>query len=277
MYSKLLALLNKPEIYQGNEQPFWDDEHISKMMLEAHLNPELEVASRTAEFMDRSARWIAQIAPPSRFKRVLDLGCGPGLYAQRFYRMGYTVTGIDLSRRSIRYAKDQAHKEGMDICYVCGNYCQLDSKEMFDLVTLIYCDYGALCPSDRREVLRRAYASLRPGGRMILDVFSHAHAERFSAYQVWKHCPDGGFWRKGAHLMLEEGFLCPEHVIGRRIAVVTPEEESVYNLWDTCYTPQKLQEETQAAGFEVCGMYGDVAGAAYTEDCDTLAIVIEKR
>ena len=98
---------------------------------------------------------------------------------------------------------------------------------MYDLVTLIYCDYGTLCPSDRRELLRRAYASLRPEGRMILNVFSRAHAERFSAYQCWNHCPDGGSWREGAYLVLEEGFLCPEHA-SADVLESSPQKKKVY-------------------------------------------------
>ncbi len=34
-------------------------------------------------------------------RRVLDLGCGPGLYARRLEAAGADVTGVDLSRVSI--------------------------------------------------------------------------------------------------------------------------------------------------------------------------------
>ena len=200
MYHKLLSLMQTPEPYQPNSYSFWDDDHISRQMLAAHLNPDQEAASRTHAFMDASADWIVQIAPPAEYPRLLDLGCGPGLYAQRFARRGYQVTGIDLSRRSIQYARE--HAKGGDIRYHLCNYCQLELNENFDLVTLIYCDFGVLSPTDRHEVLRRAHAHLRPGGKMLLDVFSAAHEASFKPYQYLKHCPQGGFWRKEPYIVI---------------------------------------------------------------------------
>jgi len=274
MYHKLAALMTSPSVHQTSSIPFWDDDHISAQMLRAHLDPDRDAASRTFAFMDRSAAWIAHVAPPETFPRLLDLGCGPGLYAQRFARLGYQVTGVDLSRRSIQYAREQA--EGTEIRYHLANYCQLELGETFDVITLIYCDYGALSPEDRQRVLHRARAHLRPGGRMVLDVFSHAREMRTQDYQRWQHCPQGGFWRAGPHIVLEEGMHYPQHVLGRQITVITPEDEQQYYLWTTCFTPDSLADEAQAAGFRVLNVYGDVTGAAYSEEGDTLAMVLEK-
>lgn len=111
---------------------------------------------------------------------------------------------------------------------------------------------------------------------MILDVFSAAHERNFKPYQRWYHCPNGGFWHEGPHIVLEEGRLFPDHVIGRQIAVITPEAMKPYYLWDTCYTQDRLMDEAQAAGFRPLGIYGNVAGAVYGEDSDVLAIVMER-
>lgn len=275
MYHKLATLMTRPFLHQSSDCPFWDDDHISAQMLKAHLDPDRDAASRTFAFMDQSAAWIARIAPPETFPRLLDLGCGPGLYAQRFARLGYRVTGVDLSRRSIQYAIQQA--KGTDIRYHLANYCQLDLGETYDVVTLIYCDYGALSPEDRQRVLHRAHAHLRPGGRMVLDVFSHAHEMRTQDYQQWQHCPQGGFWHAEPHIVLEEGWHESGHVLGRQIAVITPENETQYYLWNTCFAPDSLAAEAQSAGFRMLGVYGDAAGAAYSEDGDTLAMVLEKK
>lgn len=50
-----LALLEKPPLYRKTCVPFWDDVHISKGMLQAHLDPCLRGASRRLDFVDRSA------------------------------------------------------------------------------------------------------------------------------------------------------------------------------------------------------------------------------
>ncbi len=274
MYNQLLSLMQMPEAYQPNLHPFWDDEHISAHMLAAHLNPDQAAASRTHAFMDTSADWITQIAPPQAYSRLLDLGCGPGLYAQRFAKRGYQVTGVDLSRRSIQYAREQAN-DGNIRYYLC-DYCQLELNETFDLVTLIYCDFGVLCPADRHKVLCRSYDHLRPGGRMLLDVFSQTHEKAFKPYQRWEHCPQGGFWRKEPYIAMEESKLYPDHVIGQQIHIITENSVTPYYLWNTCFTQERLSAEAEAAGFHTIGFFGDVAGADYANDGDILTILLEK-
>ena len=274
MFCKLKAFLQKPELYRANIHPFWDDEHISAQMLKAHLDPEGEAASRSHAFMDRSAEWIAQIAPPQAFVRLLDLGCGPGLYAQRFAQRGYQVTGVDLSARSLQYARE--HAQGMKIRYLQGDYRRMALGETFDLVTLIYCDYGVMSPEDRLRVLANARHHLRPGGRMVMDVFSTAYEAKFTPYQRWQDCPEGGFWRAQPHIVLEEGARYPGHVLGRKYAVLMENELISYYLWDTCFTPDSLAAEAQAAGFCVAGIVGNAAGEAWTAAGDTPAAVLER-
>lgn len=38
MTSKLFQLLRKPTLWQRSPEPFWDDEHITKGMLDIHLS-----------------------------------------------------------------------------------------------------------------------------------------------------------------------------------------------------------------------------------------------
>ncbi len=40
MFKNLSSLLKKPALYERTPEKFWNDPHISKGMLEAHLNPQ---------------------------------------------------------------------------------------------------------------------------------------------------------------------------------------------------------------------------------------------
>lgn len=42
--------------------------------------------------------------------KILDLGCGPGQAAFRFVKFGHAVTGVDLSKEMINYAKKKVPK-----------------------------------------------------------------------------------------------------------------------------------------------------------------------
>ncbi|MEL7624739.1 MAG: methyltransferase domain-containing protein [Clostridiales bacterium] len=276
MLDSMAKLLEKPSLYTKSEAAFWDDEHISEQMLKAHLDPEFEGASRKKAFIEKSALWIGEAVPPSSYPLLLDIGCGPGIYAERFAEMGYQVSGIDFSKRSIEYARNSAIKQGFDISYHYQDYLAMNLKQRFDFATMIYCDYGALSTEDRQIIMQKAFDHLKPGGRFLLDVFSMAKYNSFKESQTWEVCHDGGFWRAGKYAALKGCYKYPDHVTLEQISIISDWEPAVYYLWNTYFTKEMLIQEAAAAGFKVGGVFGDVAGCPYNEDSHTIAMLLEK-
>ncbi len=50
-------------------------------------------------------------------EEILDIGCGGGILSERFAKLGYRVTGIDASEKTIEIAKAHAEKHNLDISY----------------------------------------------------------------------------------------------------------------------------------------------------------------
>jgi SAM-dependent methyltransferase len=276
MVSEILEYMKKPPLYAPSGICLWEDEHISKGMLAAHLDTEAQGASRAAAFMDASAEWIASVAPPADYPRLLDLGCGPGLYAQRFDKIGYQVEGIDISARSIVYAREQAKKNGRQIAYRQGSYLDMEDKEAFDVATLIYCDYGALDTSGRLRLAENVYRALAPGGVFILDVFTPAKMAPEES-QTWHAYADGGFWSPRPHVVLDQVFLYTrEETALRQSLVLTEKEVSCCRVWEKYFTRHSLMAELHYAGFDDAVFYADVAGSPYVEGGHTLCAVLWK-
>lgn len=276
LYDDLHDLMKPPALYERTDAAFWDDGHISRGMLAAHLDPEFEGASRSFAFMDRSVDWIRAAAPPATHPRLLDLGCGPGLYAERFARAGYAVTGVDLSPRSLDHARCSADEQALDIDYRCQNYLELDLDGTFDIAVMIYCDFGALSAGERRVALRCVRERLRSGGALVLDVFSRRKLEAFEERTTWEEHPAGGFWNAGPHFEVQRCSRFADAVSLEQIAVIAPEGATSYHLWNTYFTPETLSEELEEAGFEVAELVGDAAGAPLDEANPTIAVVARK-
>lgn len=277
MLLSLFRQIKPPSLYEKSANPFWDDDHISKGMLAAHLNPDWDAASRRASFIAASADWIAQLLPPETHPTLLDLGCGPGLYAQKFSGSGYAVTGVDLSARSVAYAKKAAEQAGLQISYYNSDYLTLSLPTQFDLATLIYCDYGALSTADREALLRRVYGHLRPGGKFLLDVSSVEAFRSFEASQSWSICEQGGYWSEKPHLALERKQRFCENVTLHEAHILTEDALRSYYIWHTYFTPDCLQAEANRAGFSLIGCWGDVAGTPYSDTSPTMALLFEKK
>ena len=105
--SNILQYSVKPPLFEPGESRFWDDPYISKSMLEAHLNPEHDAASRRPEIIEKEISTLLSSGVLKPGQHVLDLGCGPGnsteLLATAFPRA--TIVGIDSSDQMLAVAK----------------------------------------------------------------------------------------------------------------------------------------------------------------------------
>lgn len=182
MFKIIKDALETPKIYTQTETAFWNDDHISKQMLKAHLDPEVEGASRKLKFIEKSVEWISEVVPSEKYLSLLDVGCGPGIYAERFTHQGYYVTGIDFSIRSIKYAKESARKKNLPIIYHYEDYLMIKLNKEYDFAVMIYCDYGALSSLNRKVLLNKIYQHLKDGGKFLFDVFSMWKYNDFQGY-----------------------------------------------------------------------------------------------
>jgi len=271
MIDDLFRMLKKPELWQCSTEPFWDDEHISKGMLDAHLNPDWDAASRKHSFIDDSVQWLSSVIPAG--SKILDIGCGPGLYAKRLADMGYDMTGMDYSRRSIAYAKSQDDKTE----YICQNYLALDYENAFDAITLIYCDYAALIPDERSILLEKVYKALKPEGIFILDVNTSEYFANLSEKTAWGLREYGGFWSSEPHIWLEANYLYENNTISvDQYVIITSGSVKEYLIWFTEYSVEKLRDEASPIGFSIKGVYDDVCGSPYTGEGEEICFVLEK-
>ncbi len=277
MLDDIKGFLTKPPLYAPSTNRFWDDEHISKAILQAHLNPDGDAASRKPQFIERSASWITSIAPPRQYPTLLDLGCGPGLYAQRFDQVGYKVTGVDFSRRSIDYAKTQAVSNGREISYHYQDYLTIEYDNCFDLITMIYCDFGVLSTQDRKTLLKKAYTALKSGGKLILDAFTPTQHQGKTEQKTWQYSKDGGFWDQEPHLCIEAFYRYDEdNTVLNQTIVMKDASVQCYNIWEHCFTQESLLSEVKDAGFYCAALYGDIAGKPYIEGGNMICVVLTK-
>jgi len=278
LFSVLESVTEKPRpfaVYTANE--LWTDKHTSEQMLAYHLNGDVDVSSRRTSFIDKSVSWMKEHFELSRESRVIDFGCGPGLYASRLARLGAEVHGIDFSSRSIEYAKECAKRENLEITYIEADYLDHQPEGRFDLVTMIMCDFCALSPTQRAAMLAKFKGLLSEKGRIVLDVYSlKAFADKREGSICEKNQLDG-FWSADPYFGLVTSFKYDDEKVGldKYTIVEKGRQREIYN-WLQYFTPESLEREVQASGLEIDELYGDVAGNPYIADATEFSVVLKR-
>lgn len=248
----------RPDLYEKGTAVMWTDPYISEKLLQIHLNPELDLASRKYSTIKSTAEWVLSKVSKKKMK-ILDLGCGPGLYSEIFASKGHLVTGVDFSKNSIEYAKREAENKGLNISYLNQNYLELDVPEdHFDLATLIYCDLGPLLPLERDRLLANVKRALKPGGILIFDVLNDSILESKVSPKSWE-ISEKGFWRDNPYLALSESLLYKEEkVILSQHIIVEDNMTDVYRFWTHFFSHNDLIEILQPYTFTDISFHEDV-------------------
>jgi SAM-dependent methyltransferase len=191
----------------------WGDPAFSERMLREHLSQDHELASRRLSTMEaqveRLIRWMA-LGPAAgglagrelgARLRLLDMTCGPGLFAHAFARRGVSVTGVDIAPAAIRHAREIT--AGMDAIFIESDVRTMDLPEAaFDAAVYLYGQCEVARPEELAAILARVRRSLRPGAPLALEVRVVSAISR-EAGTAW-HTGVDGLFGPGVQLVLTE-------------------------------------------------------------------------
>lgn len=191
--------------WQSGEKIPWNDPQFSARMLQNHLAQDHDWASRRQSIIDQQLACIAQLLA-GRKSRILDLGCGPGLYTQGLSRLGHECVGVDFSPASIQHAREAAEKAGLAIRYELSDIREFVAEDGFDLVMMLFGEFNVFREDDARRILDQAFAALRDGGTLLIEISTLASVEAQGALAPTWEAADSGLFLDSPHLCLQEHF-----------------------------------------------------------------------
>jgi 2-polyprenyl-6-hydroxyphenyl methylase / 3-demethylubiquinone-9 3-methyltransferase len=205
-------------LYDSLADSWWDEEGVFATL--RALNP--------ARF-GYMRRVLAESGLDLQGRKTLDVGCGGGILAEEFARLGCDVTGIDPSEPSIEAARDHASREGLAIEYRVGTGEALPFPDgSFEIV---YCCDVLEHVADVPRVISEVARVLAPGAVFFYDTINRTLRSRLvmiNLLQEWRSTrllpPDLHDWNhfiKPAELrsLLIAGGLKPRGLTGLRPAV----------------------------------------------------------
>jgi 2-polyprenyl-6-hydroxyphenyl methylase / 3-demethylubiquinone-9 3-methyltransferase len=185
---------------------------------------------------------IAENGIDPHMTRVLDVGCGGGLLAEEIAAMGFTVTGIDQSEKSIDVARVHAREKGLAIDYRSGSAERLPFENgSFSIVTCCDVLEHIRC---WELVLGEIARVLRPGGILFYDTINRTALSKLIFIKITQE------WRLTA--------IAPKNL----------------HAWEMFIKPHELLQSLKEKGFDNKDLVG---GRLYGNLIDALRNVLRMK
>jgi SAM-dependent methyltransferase len=242
------------------QTPLRDDEaweHIAPVMFDgdrwAAAEPEVELAVS-----------LLRLPPPAA---VLDLACGPGRHVLALARRGYRVTGVDATAAFLETAASLASGEGLSVDLVHEDMREFCRVGGFDAVLSMSTSFGYFeDPEDDLRVLRNVRRSLRPGGRLLIELTGKEVVARTLKGRDWKE-------EEGVVLLTEQSVRDDWTWADNRLVFLAEGRREEFVLSHRLYSAAELTALLLEAGFAETSAFGTLAGSPYDADAERLVVV----
>ncbi|NDJ75678.1 MAG: class I SAM-dependent methyltransferase [Chloroflexi bacterium] len=249
----------------------WHDPDFSQRMLREHLAQDHDLASRRLAIIDQQVAWLHREVLAETPATILDLGCGPGFYADRLTRLDHTVPGIDISPASIAYARE--HCAGT---FILGDARSHDLGNGYDLVMMVYGELNAFAPDDAARIIDRAYQALKPGGRLLLEVHTYDMIERIGHEPPTWHTAPSGLFSDQPYLCLSEALFEDNCALSHYYVIEQESEEMThYAAMHQAYTDDGYRHLLRQ--FARVAFYPSLAGENNDTGQDHLFVIVAWR
>ena len=185
-------------VYDADHDIWWNPDKLF-FMLKTSVNP-----ARMGYFRRILREQNADILG----KTLLDVGCGGGILAEAFARLGMRITGIDPSASSVETARRHAGGQGLSIDYSVGAGESLPFADAsFDYVSC--CDVLEHV-QDVNAVLTEVDRVLKPGGIFFYDTINRTALSWLFLIKIAQEWPRWAFMQPDQHRF--ERFIKPQEL-----------------------------------------------------------------
>lgn len=233
---------------------------------------------RTLPFMTpgqtlREVDFLQAALNPQPGARVLDVGCGYGRHAIELVQRGLAVTGLDLSLPLLIRAADESQRRNLVVDFVHGDMRQMAFERQFDGAYSMLTSFGYFDEESNLRVAEGIARSLKPGGRLVLDVVNRDYVVGDLPARVW--------WEGDGCVVLEEVEFNfnTNRLLTHRSVVFEDGRQLDQEISLRAYSLHDLGKLLRQAGFRILEVSGSIftRGHYFGATSRNLIVLAERR
>ena len=203
---------------------------------------------------------------------VLDLACGPGRHAVALAKMGFRVTGVDLSPFLLQKAMGLARAESVDVEWVRNDMRHFVRPGAFDLVVNIFTSFGYF--DDKRDdlvVLRNIHQSLNNGGSLVMEIMGKEWLAKGFLPTTSEELADGRLLVRRHEIMDDWTRIKNQWIL------IEGYKATTFQFHHTVYSGQEIRDRLLEVGFSDVQLFGGLDGSEYGLNARRLVAVARKQ
>ena len=226
------------------------------------------------EMSGAAAEKIASLLEIKPGESILDMACGFGRHSLALSQKGYSVTGVDLNPGFINEARKKAKELNLDVRFVCEDMLDFVEINGFDQIMFMYNSFGYfLDPEDDKKVLKNSLCSLRPGGRLILQVPNREGVMRYRSSKKFRYW----YEEENGIIRLEDTLTNDDWTWNTtRWIVLDGKKRQEYTYGMRLFDKTGLCSLLDSVGFCEMKTFSTISGEPYSKDAPHLVIVAQK-
>ena len=202
---------------------------------------------------------------------ILDIPCGVGRHSLELTRRGFRVTGVDRTGAYLQTAHRKAVVAGLDLELIQCDMRSFVHPESYDAAINLSTSFGYFDDvADDHRVARNLINSLRPGGRLVMEMMGKEVLARIYQRRDWQELPGGGFFLQEREVDQEWTWM------QNRWILIQDGDTSEYTIGHRIYDGAGLKMLLLDAGFEAVRLFGSLKGEPYDTDAPRLVAVATK-
>jgi SAM-dependent methyltransferase len=227
-------------------------------------------AAIPAELTSAEADFLTKQLQLTSSAKVIDVPCGNGRLSIALAQRGFSLTGVDIASEFIDEAKSNSLQAGLNIDWRNQDMRDLPWPGAFDGAFCFGNSFGYLDDEANADFLKAVSATLKPGGRFILDAPAIAECI-LPTFQ-----PSRSMEIAGIKVDIEHRY---DHEQGRMFNDFTFTRDGIEDKRPSsqrAYTYRELTELLPDAGFELVAAYGSLTEEPFNLGAHRLLLVSRK-
>lgn len=206
-------------------------DHVADQYDKWYENP----LGRAVDYVERRA--LEELFNPQGNK-VLEIGCGTGLYTVRMAAMDYNVTALDISSEMMKLAQTKVQFIDKEVKWILGDITEmLDSLERYDgIFSMTAFEFIP----EPQKVLEALYQKLNPGGCLVVGMIADKSTWSVAYRQSASQDPKSVF--NNAH------FFTEKEIKSWKLGSVPEIRKALFFSPETVSYEEAMEQEDKAQG-----------------------------